>query len=295
MTATGASRTIDSLRETEEEAAIAPAPRRARRGGIPILLLLAGVVVAVVVSFALFPGLFTPHNPIAGVPADKLQAPSWTHPFGTDALGRDLWSRVVYGAGQSLSGALLAVTLGIAAGVALGVLAGSIGGFTDAVIMRVVDVLLSIPGLLLILTVVILLGSGTLNAAIAVGVSSVAAFARLTRSEVLRVRGASYVEAAYGSGGRTPAILVRHILPNSLAPVLALAAVQFGTAVLAIATLGFLGFGTPPPTPEWGSLIAEGRDHLATSWWLTTLPGLVVLVTVLAANRISQSLGRRTR
>ncbi len=295
MTVTGAVRQIDRLRESEEGAALAPVPRRARRGTVPIGLILAGIVIAVVVLFAVFPGLFTSQNPIAGVPADKLQEPSWAHPFGTDALGRDLWSRVVHGAGQSLSGAFIAVTLGIAAGVALGVLAGSLGGVTDAVIMRVVDVMLSIPGLLLILTVVILLGHGTLNAAIAVGVSSIAAFARLTRSEVLRVRRAAYVEAAYGSGGRTVAILAKHVLPNSLTPVLSLAALQFGTAVLAIATLGFLGFGTPPPTPEWGSLIAEGRDHIATSWWLTTLPGLVVLVTVLAANRISQSLGRRTR
>jgi peptide/nickel transport system permease protein len=295
MTATGALRQIDKLRETEEKTALGTMPRRPRRSGVQVGLLLASSVIGIVVLFALVPGLFSPHNHIAGVPTDRLQAPTWAHPFGTDALGRDLWSRVVHGAGQSLSGAFIAVTLGIVAGVLLGVLAGSLGGITDAVIMRMVDVLLAIPGLLLILTVVILLGHGTLNAAIAVGVSSVAAFARLTRSEVLRVRRAPYVEAAYGSGGRTLPILLRHVLPNSLTPVLALAAVQFGTAVLAIATLGFLGFGTPPPTPEWGSLIAEGRDYLATSWWLTTLPGIVVLITVLAANRISQSLGRRTR
>lgn len=295
MSATDAVRQIDTMRRGEEGVALAAVPRRGRRGTVPIGLVLAGIVLAVVVLFAVFPSLFTSQNPIAGVPADKLQEPNWTHPFGTDALGRDLWSRVVHGAGQSLSGAFIAVTLGIAVGVALGVLAGSLGGVTDAVIMRIVDVMLAVPGLLLILTVVILLGHGTLNAAIAVGVSSIAAFARLTRSEVLRVRGAAYVEAAYGSGGRTIAILAKHVLPNSLTPVLSLAALQFGTAVLAIATLGFLGFGTPPPTPEWGSLIAEGRDHIATSWWLTTLPGLVVLVTVLAANRISQSLGRRTR
>jgi peptide/nickel transport system permease protein len=170
-----------------------------------------------------------------------------------------------------------------------------VGGWLDDVLMRLVDVLLSIPGLLLMLSVIILLGFGTINAAIAVGVVSVAAFARLSRSEVVRVRRTDYVEAAFGSGGSFGAVLRRHVLPNSLTTVVGLAALQFGTAILAISTLGFLGYGAPPPTPEWGLLIAEGRNYVATAWWLTTLPGLVVLVVVLSANRISQSIGRGTR
>ncbi len=198
------------------------------------------------------PGVFAPGDPLTGVPADKLLPPSAAHWFGTDALGRDLFGRVVHGAVHSLSGALIAVTVGLALGTLLGAVAGATGGVVDDVLMRVVDVLLAIPGLLLSLSVIILLGFGTVNAAIAVGLGSVAAFARLMRAEVARVRRTEYVEAAYGSGGTFVAVLRRHVLPNALTPIIALAALQFGTAILAISTLGFLGYGAPPPTPEWG-------------------------------------------
>jgi len=266
------------------------------RGRRPSWTLIAAIaVIAIAVLWAVVPGLFTSYDPIDGVPADKLLPPGAAHWFGTDAIGRDLYARVVYGAIHSLSGALIAVTVGLAAGTLIGVLAGSVGGWVDDVLMRLVDVLLSIPGLLLMLSIIILLGFGTVNAAIAVGVVSVASFARLSRSEVVRVRRTDYVEAAFGSGGTFAAVLGRHVLPNSLTAVVGLAALQFGSAILAISTLGFLGYGAPPPTPEWGLLIAEGRNYVATAWWLTTLPGLVVLVVVLSANRISQSIGRGTR
>ncbi|KRB38430.1 ABC transporter permease [Microbacterium sp. Root180] len=258
-------------------------------------LVLAIVVVVVAVLWAIVPWLFATQNPIEGVPADKLLPPSTAHWFGTDAIGRDLYARVVYGAIHSLSGALIAVTVGLAAGTLIGVVAGSVGGVLDDILMRVVDVLLSIPGLLLSLSIIILLGFGTVNAAIAVGVGSVASFARLSRSEVVRVRRSDYVEAAFGSGGTFVSVLSRHVLPNSLTAVVGLAALQFGAAILAISTLGFLGYGAPPPTPEWGLLIAEGRNYVATAWWLTTLPGLVVVIVVLSANRISQSIGRGPR
>jgi len=266
---------------------------RGRRPSWTLVLAVAVVVIAVL--WALVPWAFTGYDPIDGVPAEKLQPPSLEHWFGTDAIGRDLYARVVYGAMHSLSGALIAVTVGLAAGTIVGILAGAVGGLVDDILMRIVDVLLSIPGLLLMLSVIILLGFGTVNAAIAVGVVSVASFARLSRSEVVRVRRSDYVEAAFGSGGTFFSVLRRHVLPNSLTAVIGLAALQFGTAILAISTLGFLGYGAPPPTPEWGLLIAEGRNYVATAWWLTTLPGLVVLVVVLSANRISQSLGRNSR
>uniref|UniRef100_UPI004053487E ABC transporter permease n=1 Tax=Microbacterium sp. LWH7-1.2 TaxID=3135257 RepID=UPI004053487E len=266
------------------------------RGRRPSWTLAAAIAVIVIaVLWAVAPWLFTAYDPLVGVPADKLLPPSPAHWFGTDAIGRDLYARVVHGAVYSLSGALMAVTVGLAAGTAVGVLAGSVGGWVDDILMRLVDVLLSIPGLLLMLSVIILLGFGTVNAAIAVGIVSVASFARLSRSEVVRVRRTDYVEAAFGSGGSFLSVLRRHVLPNSLTAVVGLAALQFGTAILAISTLGFLGYGAPPPTPEWGLLIAEGRNYVATAWWLTTLPGLVVLVVVLSANRISQSIGRGTR
>ncbi|WP_222119108.1 ABC transporter permease [Microbacterium sp. 1.5R] len=270
----------------------APAPRAGRLRRLPWGLYFAIGVVTLAVLWAVIPGVFAPGDPLTGTPADKLLPPSVAHWFGTDTLGRDLFGRVVHGAVHSLSGALIAVTVGLALGTLLGAIAGAVGGVVDDILMRVVDVLLAIPGLLLSLSVIILLGFGTVNAAIAVGLGSVAAFARLMRAEVARVRRSEYVEAAYGSGGTFFTVLRRHVLPNSLTPIVALAALQFGTAILAISTLGFLGYGAPPPTPEWGLLIAEGRNYIGTAWWLTALPGLVVVAVVLSANRISHRIGR---
>jgi peptide/nickel transport system permease protein len=172
--------------------------------------------------------------------------------------------------------------------------AGSGPRWVDASLMRLVDVLLSIPGLLLSLSVIIILGFGLLQIALAVAVTSIAAFARLVRGEVLRVRSADFIEAAYASGGTFGTVMFRHILPNSLAPVFALAALQFGMAILAISALGFLGYGAPPPAPEWGLMIAEGRDYVATAWWLTTIPGIVVVLVVLATNRLSAAISSRS-
>jgi peptide/nickel transport system permease protein len=271
-------------------------PRRASRlRGRSWGLYLAIAVVSLAVLWALIPGVFAPGDPLTGTPADKLLPPSAAHWFGTDTLGRDLFGRVVHGAVHSLSGALIAVTVGLALGTLLGAIAGALGGVVDDVLMRIVDVLLAIPGLLLSLSVIILLGFGTVNAAIAVGLGSIAAFARLMRAEVARVRRTEYVEAAYGSGATFLTVLRRHVLPNSLTPIVALAALQFGTAILAISTLGFLGYGAPPPTPEWGLLIADGRNYIGTAWWLTALPGLVVVAVVLSANRISHRIGRTAR
>jgi peptide/nickel transport system permease protein len=254
-------------------------------------VVLAALVLLIAIAWALAPTLFTGYSPTSSAGA-SLQAPSAAHWFGTDATGRDVFSRVEHGASRSITAALVAVAVGLLVGTGLGVVAGSEGGLVEDAIMRVVDVLLAIPGLLLSLSVVILLGFGTTNAAIAVGVTSIATFARLSRSKVLEVRRSEYVEAAFGSGGTLPAILWRHILPNSAAPVIALAALQLGSAILQISTLGFLGYGAPPPTPEWGLLIAEGRDYVATAWWLTLLPGLVVAAVVLSTNRLSTAIRR---
>ena len=247
------------------------------------------IVLAVAVVAALFPALLATDDPVSGT-ATPLAPPSAENWLGTDAVGRDLYSRIVFGARHSLSGAVIAVALGLVVGTLVGLLAGTRGGWVDAVLMRGVDVLLSVPSLLVSLSVIIILGFGTVNSAIAVGVSSVATFARLVRSQVLKVAATDYVEAAFGSGGTRTQVLVRHVLPNSLAPVVALAAVQFGSAILQLATLGFLGYGAPPPTPEWGLIIAEARDYIATSWWLTLMPGLAIVAVVLAANQLSRAL-----
>nr|WP_245992213.1 ABC transporter permease [Corynebacterium choanae] len=253
--------------------------------------MLSGCVLFIALLWALVPQLFTHFDPTTGTDPGLL-APSTTHWFGTDAVGRDVYARVVYGTRQSLLGATIAVSLGMIVGTTIGVLAAAKGGIVDNLLMRIIDVLLSIPGLLLALSIVVLLGFGTINAAIAVGITSIATFARLSRAQALQAATSDYVQAAYGTGSSTFAVLYRHILPNSLQAVVALAAVQFGSAILQLSVLGFLGYGTPPPTPEWGVIIAEARDYVATSWWLTLLPGAVIVAVVLATNTISRALQR---
>lgn len=267
-------------------------PNTLRLRRVDVTLVLAWAVIILAIAFALAPGLFTPHSGTVGIAGNQLRAPDAAHWLGTDEIGRDVLARIIYGSVNSLSGAIVAVIVGFVGGTALGLIAGSAGGKIDAIIMRLVDVMLSVPGLLLQLSIIIILGFGTINVAAAVGVTTIASFARLMRSEVIRVRRADYVEAAFCSGGSFFAVLWHHVLPNSLGTMIAFAALQFGTAILAISTLGFLGYGAPPPTPEWGVLISEGRKYLTSAWWLTAFPGLAVILVVLAANRISQSLRR---
>ncbi|AJD45403.1 oligopeptide/dipeptide ABC transporter permease protein (plasmid) [Rhizobium gallicum bv. gallicum R602sp] len=268
-----------------------------KRHGIRVQpdFVLAVVTLTLVLFWAFIPGLFTAHDPIQGQAGQQLKPPGTAHLLGTDSLGRDLYARLVHGSVHTLSGALAAVAIGIAIGTALGLLAGSLGGLVDGIIMRLMDVLLSIPGLLLSLSIIILLGFGTTNAAIAVGATSIASFARIVRSEVVMVRRSEYVEAAFGSGATFLKVLWRHVLPNSLTSVIAFAALQVGSAILQLSTLGFLGYGAPPPTPEWGLLISEGRNYIATAWWLTAAPGIAVVLVVLSVNRVSQAIGKVQR
>ncbi len=277
-----------------------PVPRRGPAGRQRLFAwlrrpmnILAALVFVVVIFWALFPAVFTPLDPLYADPLVRLQPPSLAHVFGTDHLGRDVFARTVYGSATSLQATLLAVAIALVLGTALGVVAGFIGGVVDNVAMRIVEIVMAIPGLLLSMSVVTALGFGTTNVAIAVGVASAAAFARLARGEVIRWRSAEFVEAARSLGVSNFGVLVKHVLPLSIGPVLALAVLELGSAVISVSTLSFLGFGQPPPQPEWGLLVAEGRDYLATSWWLTTLPGLIIVVVVLSANHLSHSLGRR--
>ena len=251
--------------------------------------IIAIVILAIAFLAALFPSLFTSADPYAGTDVALLPPGESGHIMGTDAVGRDLYARIIYGARQSLLGALIAVAVGLVAGTLIGLLAGSLRGAVDTVLMRVVDVLLSIPGILLSLSIIIVLGFGSVQAAVAVGATSVATFARLARSQVISVASSDYIEAAYGAGATHVTVLFRHILPNSLTPVIALATLQFGTAILQLSILGFLGYGAPPPTPEWGLIIAEGRDFMATAWWLIILPGIALVAVVMSAHRLSQN------
>lgn len=256
-------------------------------------MVLAVAVVAAAVAWAFIPELFTSISPYAVAPANRYLPPGAIHWFGTDHLGRDLYSRVVHGAALSLQAAVIAIVIGLGVGSLLGLLAGYIGGWVDDVLMRIIDVSLAIPGILLSLLIVTALGFGTINVAIAVGIGAIAGFGRVMRAEVLRVRNSAYVEAAGASGVGTFGILTRHVLPNSVGPVLALAPLEFGAAILSVAALGFLGYGAAPPEPEWGSLVAEGRDYLRSYWWMATLPGGVIVAVVLSANLLSRRIYRR--
>lgn len=282
------------------EPGIGPGPANAGRGVGPrrfllFLLrrpgLLASVLVLVLVVLAAFwPGLFTSQDPLHGVPAENFRSPGGGHWFGTDELGRDVFSRVVHGAQLSLKATLIAVGFAFVVGGLIGLVAGFVGRWVEDVLMRFVDVLLSIPSLFLSLALVTALGYGTVKVAVAVGIASVAGFARVTRAEVLRVRQAVFVEASRSCGARWYSVLGRHVLPNAAGPVIVLATLEFGAAILAVSSLSFLGYGAPPPAPEWGTLISDGRNYLANAWWLTALPGLAIAATGLATNRIARAL-----
>ncbi|MFF3886031.1 ABC transporter permease [Streptomyces sp. NPDC001914] len=253
-------------------------------------LLLSVVVLVLVVLAAFRPGLFSSRDPLKGVPTENFRGPSGAHWFGTDELGRDVFARVVHGAQLSLKATLIAVLVAFVVGGLLGLVAGFVGRWVDDALMRFVDVLLSIPALFLSLALVTALGYGTVKVAVAVGIASVASFARVARAEVLRVRQAVFVEASRSCGARWYSVLGRHVLPNAAGPVIVLATLDFGASILAVSALSFLGYGAPPPAPEWGTLISEGRNYLATAWWLTALPGLAIAATVLATNRVARAL-----
>jgi peptide/nickel transport system permease protein len=268
-------------------AAVGSTRRALTAGRVPPTVILSFAVVVLVIAWSLAPGVFTSQNPAIGVPVHKLLGPSGAHWFGTDQLGRDLYTRVIYGTASSVTSALIAVVIGLVAGGLVGLLAGFIGGWTDILLARLVDILLAIPSFLLAVIVVTALGFDTTNTAIATGVSAIAVFARVMRAEVIKTRQATFVEASFLQGGSAWYILLFHVLPNASRSVLTLAVLQFGLSILTIASLAFLGYGDPPPASDWGLLIAIGKNYL--NWpWLVYAPAMVTVATVLSVNRIGR-------
>lgn len=249
----------------------------------PLTLVGLGLV-ALLVLAALFAPLLTPYDPLKPSILEALQSPSWAHPFGTDDAGRDVLARVLYGARISLRIGVIAVLIIMAVGVPIGLIAGTVGGWVDALIMRVADIFLAFPTLVLALAVAASLGGGMQNVVIAVAIAGWPWYARLVRSVVLSVRQEGYVEAARVSGAGRLRIIRRHILPNSIAPVIVQASQDLGFTVLLAASLGFLGVGVSIPTPEWGTMINDGRPVFMSSWWVAGFPGLAIVLTVLAFN-----------
>jgi peptide/nickel transport system permease protein len=251
---------------------------------------LGGLLLAVIVLLLLAAPWVTRHDPLDMDPANQLMAPGSTHWLGTDPFGRDLWSRLLFGGRRTLlvAGAALAIT--VTGGLILGLVTGFYGGLLDEAVMRVVDVMLSFPGLLLILVFVAMLGAGSRTLAIAVGVAGVPPFTRVVRSAVLAVRSEPYIEAAQSLGGSNLRIILRHILPNALGSIIAFATVQFGWAILNASAMSFLGLGESPSIPEWGAMLNLGRGYLRDAPWASAAPGLAITLTVLAVNVLGDAL-----
>jgi peptide/nickel transport system permease protein len=247
------------------------------------------MLLAIVALAALAP-VVTRYDPIEPDYRVRFAPPSLDHPFGTDRNGRDIFTRVVYGGRISLWVGLISVTIAVTFGTTLGLISGFYGGWVDNALMRFIDFVLAMPGILLAITIVFALGPSLFNVMIAVGIASMPQYARVVRASVLSAKQLPYVEAARAAGALDVSVMARHILPNVFAPVLVLATLGLGGAVLSVAALSFLGLGAVPPTPEWGLLISDGRGVLRRSWWVATFPGLAIMVTVLSVNLIGDGL-----
>jgi dipeptide transport system permease protein len=253
-------------------------------------------VIALVTFLAVFADLVAPHSPTLTNNAAFLRPPvwqeggAWTYPLGTDAIGRDMLSRLIHGARLSLAIGVAVVALSIVVGIALGLVSGFVGGALDALVMRAMDILLTLPSLLLAIVVVAILGPGLMNAMLAVAVVILPHYVRLTRAAVLAERHRDYVVAARISGAGKIRLMVSEILPNCTAPLIVQASLGVSTAILDAAALGFLGLGAQPPSPEWGTMLADAREFVLRAWWVVTLPGLMILVVVLAFNLVGDGL-----
>ena len=252
--------------------------------------LAAGIVILLIVLAAALAPWVAPYSPSAPDYRNLLSGPSWVHPFGTDAYGRDILSRVIWGGRISLTVGFVSVALGGVIGVTLGLVSGYFGGWVDSLIMRLSDVLLAFPGILLAIGIVAVLGPGVTNVIYAVAVFSVPVFARLVRGSTLALKQTVYVQAARSIGVKPIPLVLRHILPGALPGVIVYVSLRIGTAILTAAALSFIGLGAQPPSPEWGAMLADGRNYLGVADQLTIFPGLAIFVTVLAFNLLGDGL-----
>lgn len=253
-------------------------------------------VFGLLVVVAALADVIAPHSPIEQYREHVLQPPfwqaggTWAFPLGTDAVGRDMLSRLLYGARYSFYVGIVVVTVAATGGILVGLLAGFAPAWLDTIIVRVMDIILAFPSLLLALVLVAILGPSLTNAMIAIAIVLQPHYVRLTRSSVLAERSKDYVTAAKVTGAKLPRLMFSTVLPNCLSPIIVQAALSFSTAILDAAALGFLGMGAQPPTPEWGTMLAEAREFILRAWWVVTFPGLAILVTVLAINLMGDGL-----
>ena len=250
--------------------------------GLAMLLLL--------IFAAVFANVIAPYDPVEQNLLIRLQGPSAAHWFGTDELGRDIFSRILYGARISLTVGLIAVSISCVAGCALGAIAGYYGGILDTVIMRISDIMMAIPSILLNISIVAALGTGLQNVMIAIGISSVPAYCRIMRASLLSLKNQEFVDASRVAGSTDFYIIMHHIIPNSLAPLIVQATLKIGGAILSCASMSFIGLGIVPPTPEWGAMLSTGRDFLRDAPHLTAFPGLAIMFAVFSMNLIGDGL-----
>ena len=248
-----------------------------------------GFIVLVFLT-AIFAPYIAPYNPYAIDPNAILQPPSWHHLFGTDRIGRDVFSRMVYASRISISVSLIAVFISTTIGVVYGAVSGYYGGWVDTVMMRFVDIMLTFPVFFLILAIVVVLGPNIFNVMVVIGLTGWMGIARIVRAESLKIRELGYVKAAKLLKKSSLYILFRHVIPNSLSPVIVFATLGIGSAILTESGLSFLGLGVQPPTASWGSLLSEGKDVIQVAWWMTLFPGLVIFLTVISFTIIGEKL-----
>jgi peptide/nickel transport system permease protein len=264
-----------------------------------LLTWIGGIILVILLGFALFPQAFTAHDPAKQDLRSRLLPPVWNpegkpeYPLGTDHLGRDLWARIVYGARVSLVIAVGAVLVAGVLGTLLGLLAGYAGGLVDEVIMRLVDIQLSFSPILLVIAIMAVIGPGLQNMVLTLGLVSWVQYARVVRGDTLLTKELLFVEAARTLGLAPTRILWRHILPNVAPTLLVIATINASQQILNEAALSFLGLGVQPPTPAWGSMLSEGQSYFQVAWWNAVFPGLAILLTVLGANLIGDSLAER--
>lgn len=271
-----------------------PSPAAHTRLKVTIAEMLAGAVVLFLLAAVAFPALLAPYDPLAINPPDAFQGPSPAHWFGTDESGRDIYSRVIFGARPSLLIGAAATAIGVGLALLLGSLAGLGGRVLDFGVGRLLEVLFALPGLLLALVFIAIAGPGVVTSTVAVGLSTAPGYARIIRGQIIQVRGSGMVEAAVVLGRTRGQVVRRHLLPNALAPVFVIATLGLGQAVVWASSLSFLGLGEPPPAAEWGAMLAAGRTYLTTAWWMTFFPGLFIVFTAAASTVLGRGLQRRT-
>lgn len=247
------------------------------------------VVLSLIVLCVILANLLAPYSPDQVDVTAIMQGPSWHHLLGTDELGRDILSRLLFGGRLSLTVGLVAVAIEFFIGVTVGVLTGYIGGFVDTIVMRVVDVMLAMPGLIFALFIVAVLGPGLVNVMIALGIGGIPGLVRVARASTLAYREREFVEGARAVGASLWRVSVRHLLPNILPPILVLVLLDVGGYILAASGLSFIGLGAQPPSPEWGAMVADGRNYFPEAWWMTVFPGVVIGLVVLCVNVIGDS------